>query len=221
MRKLLLAAGVLALLIWPGVASAAAPPSWNLTGTYTVDFTCTANCSGSFLHTMVITTSDDVTGAVVGSGSVNGMPGYDWTIAGQVSGNAVTLSLTWTGPGGMEIYNPLVMTGTIDANGVISGTSVDAQERAFTWATTEGHAKAVATATATATATAVATATPTPFQTQLGATATARSSTTLAPTSTESSAPGQSAPIFALLICLAFGGLGLVAVTAQRHEIRD
>jgi hypothetical protein len=63
-----------------------------------------------------------------------------------------------------------------------------------------------------------ATATSTPFETQAGETATAVSS--LPPTNTGGSGPLGSTPIFALLICLAFGGLGLTAVEAQRRTIR-
>jgi hypothetical protein len=40
-------------------------------------------------------------------------------------------------------------------------------------------------------------------------------------TSTDGSSPsGDSMPLFALLICLSFGGLGLLAVQAQRQSIR-
>ena len=62
------------------------------------------------------------------------------------------------------------------------------------------------------------TATPTPFETEAGETATAVSS--LPPTNTGGSGPMGSTPIFALLICLAFGALGLTAVEAQRRTIR-
>jgi hypothetical protein len=43
---------------------------------------------------------------------------------------------------------------------------------------------------------------------------------TLPPTSTGSGPGDGSAPLFALLICLAFGGLGLLAVQAQRRTMR-
>jgi hypothetical protein len=55
----------------------------------------------------------------------------------------------------------------------------------------------------------------------LAETATPASSATPPPTSTGSNgSSGSSTPLFALLICLAFGGLGLAAVEAQRRSIR-
>ena len=77
------------------------------------------------------------------------------------------------------------------------------------------------TPTPTPTPTATPTPTPTPFQTVLAETATPASSATPPPTSTGSNgSSGSSTPLFALLICLAFGGLGLAAVEAQRRSIR-
>jgi hypothetical protein len=52
-----------------------------------------------------------------------------------------------------------------------------------------------------------------------GATATPRS-VTPPPTNTNGGPAGDAIPLFALLICLAFGGLGLLAVQAQRKSIR-
>jgi hypothetical protein len=254
MKRFAIAAGMLMALALPTAVSAA-PPAWNLTGTYKVTFVCTSgDCTGStYVHSMIITTSDD-SGNVVGSGSVDGYPGYDWTLTGTVSGSDVTLNITWTEPPAMEMYNPLTLTGTIDASGVPSGTAVDAQDRTFTWATTDGAAAPIATPTPTPTPTPTATPTPTPaptatptpsptpaptatptpsptpaptatptpsptpFQTVAGATATPVQ--TLPPTSTDTDSTNHSAPIFALLICLAFGGLGLAAVEAQRRAIR-
>jgi len=63
---------------------------------------------------------------------------------------------------------------------------------------------------------------PTPFQTVLADTATPGHSTTPPPTSSGSNgSSGDSTPLFAILICLAFGGLGLAAVEAQRRAIRS
>jgi hypothetical protein len=69
---------------------------------------------------------------------------------------------------------------------------------------------------------AVQTATPCPtaFQTQAGETGTPAANTP-PPTSTDGSGTGgNSIPLLALLICLAFGGLGLAAVEAQRKSVR-
>ena len=63
--------------------------------------------------------------------------------------------------------------------------------------------------------------TATPFQSFQGATATPASTTTPPPTSSSSDGSGSnSTPLFALLISLMFGGLGLAAVQAQRRSIR-
>jgi hypothetical protein len=63
--------------------------------------------------------------------------------------------------------------------------------------------------------------TPTAFQSFQGETATPAPTTTPPPTSTAgSSSGGNSTPLYALLICFAFGGLGLAAVEAQRRTIR-
>jgi hypothetical protein len=64
--------------------------------------------------------------------------------------------------------------------------------------------------------------TATPFQSFQGETATPAASLTPPPTSTGSGGSGNgSTPLFALLICVAFGGLGLAAVQGQRRSARS
>ena len=226
MKRLIIAAGLLLTLALPaGVA--AAPPGWNLTGTYTISFTCTSGCGDTYIHSMTITASDDITGAVTGTGSVQGFPGYDWTVTGTVSGSDVTLDIEWTSPGGMEIYNPLMLTGSIDSLGAMSGTAVDAQARTFTWTTTEGNATQIQPSQSpvvTASPSAQIQPSQSPVVTaSLSATlegATATTSVTPPPTSTASGSAGISAPLMVLLICLAFCAVGLSAVAMQRRGIR-
>ena len=83
-------------------------------------------------------------------------------------------------------------------------------------------ATVVPTASATVVPTASATVVPTatPFETQLGETATPAVSLTPPPTSSGGGSGSGSTPMFALLICLAFGALGLTAVEAQRRTFR-
>lgn len=64
-------------------------------------------------------------------------------------------------------------------------------------------------------------ASPSSFESFQGETATPGSSATPPPTSTvNGSSSGGATPLFALLICLALGGLGLTAAAAQRRTIR-
>jgi hypothetical protein len=194
MKRLIMVVSFLFALALPAVALAA-PPAWNLTGTYTVNFTCTSGCGETYLHTMTITTSNDSTGAVTGTGSIQGLPGYDWTVTGTISGSDLVLDIEWVSPPEMLAYNPLMLTGTIAASGAMSGTAVDGQARTFTWATTEGAAASILP------------------------TASASTDVTLPPTSSHNGSPTNTgAPLMAMLICLIFGALGLTAVAAQRSR---
>ena len=228
MKRLFLAVIALCMLMWPASAAAAAP-GWNLSGTYTLSFLCTSGpCAGTtFDHTATFSTNT-TTGAVTGSGTITGQPTYDWTATGTISGDSLSLNLTWSAGSGLSGYNPLTLSATFDASGNFSGTGTDAQGRNYTWQNTSGSATKIAAATptptATATATATATPTPTPTATQVveGQTATPVRTTTPPPTST--AVPGgsdHSTPFFLLLICLAFGGFGLLAVESQRRAARD
>ena len=65
-------------------------------------------------------------------------------------------------------------------------------------------------------------ATGTPFQSFEGDTATPGQTLTPPPTSTGGDGSGNSStPLLALMICLAFGGVGLAAIEAQRRSIRN
>ena len=79
---------------------------------------------------------------------------------------------------------------------------------------------ATPTPTATPTKTATATPTKTPFESFGGETGTPVQSLTPPPTGTGSNgSSGSTTPLLALLIGLAFGGLGIAAVGAQRRSI--
>ncbi len=65
------------------------------------------------------------------------------------------------------------------------------------------------------------TATPTAAGTTIVEAATGTPVVTPAVTSTDgNSSNGDTMPLFAILICIAFGGIGLLAVQAQRQSIR-
>jgi von Willebrand factor type A domain len=75
--------------------------------------------------------------------------------------------------------------------------------------------------TATPTTAPTATPTGTPFESFQGETATPVQSATLPPTNGGSTpTPDDHTPLLAVMICLAFGGLGLLAVESQRRSIR-
>lgn len=79
----------------------------------------------------------------------------------------------------------------------------------------------VATASPSASASTDPSESESPFQSFQGDTATPGSTTTPPPTNTGGNGSGDSStPLLALLICLAFGGVGLAAVEAQRRSIR-
>ncbi len=136
MRRSLLAAALAIALVLP--ASALAYTPWNLNGPYYILFTCTSGCAATYNHSVLILSTDGTTGAVTGTGYWVDDTTYTWTITGTVTGSDVTLDVTWTAPPEMAIYNPLVMTGTIDQAGAMSGTAIDAQGRTFDWQTTSG-----------------------------------------------------------------------------------
>jgi len=142
MKRSLLAA-VAAALILPASVLAYTSPTWNLNGTYTVNFTCvpsTVACPSppDYPYSVTITTSNDSTGAVAGTGSyINGGGVPTVTVTGQVTGWGVTLNFTYNDPS-LAAYNPFVLVGKIDANGGMSGTASDGLSRTFTWATTSG-----------------------------------------------------------------------------------
>lgn len=141
MKRSVLGAVVLALaLALPASALAYTSPTWNLNGTYTIPFTCVTGCPSppDYPYSVTITATSDTTGAVTGTGYyITGLGYPTVAVTGQVSGWSVTLNLSYDDPA-LASYNPFVLTGTIDMNGGMSGTAVDAQGRTFTWLTTTG-----------------------------------------------------------------------------------
>jgi hypothetical protein len=141
-------AAMLALVAWPAAIGMTGPtaaatypsPDWNLTGTYTIPFTCVTGCPSppDYPYSITITTTSDTTGAVAGTGyyiAGGGTPAV--TLTGQVTGWNVELDLTYDDPG-LSGYNPFVLTGAINANGGMAGTAADGAGRTFTWQTTSG-----------------------------------------------------------------------------------
>jgi hypothetical protein len=138
-------------------------------------------------------------------------PGMNWTpegIAIYEAGCAVTLPTPTPTPTPTATPTP-----TPTATPTPTPTPTEAPTATPTEAPT-----ATPTEAPTATPTEAPTATPTPTESVAGETGTPV--LTAPPTSTGSGSSNNSTPLFALLICLAFGALGLTAVEAQRRTIR-
>jgi hypothetical protein len=88
----------------------------DLTGTWLLDVN-----DGTYMHDMVIETQS-CTGALTGTGGypAGGSPypgGYDWTLTGQLTGDSVTMTITYTSG-----YTT-TLTGTVDLDwNTMSGT---------------------------------------------------------------------------------------------------
>jgi len=138
-RSLALAAALAVAMVIPAGAMAYTSPTWNLNGTYTIDFTCTAGCpAGPYPYSVTISTTSDATGAVTGTGYYVTGGGYpSVAVTGVVTGWDVTMDLTYDDPA-LAAYNPFALTGKIGMNGGLAGTAVDGQARTFDWVTVAG-----------------------------------------------------------------------------------
>jgi hypothetical protein len=133
------AATLLVLAASPAVALTS--PNWNLNGTYAIPFTCISGCPSppDYPYSVNITATSSDTGVVSGTGYYITGGGYPTvTVAGQVTGWDVVLTLTYDDPG-LASYNPFVLTGEIGQQGGMSGEAVDGQGRTFTWLSTSGQ----------------------------------------------------------------------------------
>lgn len=128
---------IMSLLVMPLAAAlpaSAAPalPNWNVTGTYVL------LSQGQYAHDIVIGPQNpdgtfSGTGGYPAGGSPYSAAGQTTeTITGQVTGNAISLTITYNGP-----FNPgytTTLNGTIAQDGSFSGTDP------LEWHTTSGHA---------------------------------------------------------------------------------
>lgn len=116
-------------------------PHWNLVGTYPINFTCTAVCSGDYLHSLNIATENLNTGDFSGTGNYIADPNYAWNITGNTVDNSLTFTMVYTNNLAGYTVNGV---GTIDENGVMSGTATtsgpNSTGETFTWQTVSGAA---------------------------------------------------------------------------------
>lgn len=141
MKKLLALFGlVVAFALLPIPTMAVAPPShhavqrvpaWNLVGSYVITF----NCPTCVPHNITITSYNPYTGVLSGDGTYAANPAYTWTVSGKVTGNAIAMQILYTGQGAGYHVD---LTGTIAANGTMSGWATDSSGGQFSWVTTSG-----------------------------------------------------------------------------------
>ncbi|MEK7535417.1 MAG: hypothetical protein AAB590_00155 [Patescibacteria group bacterium] len=110
---------------------------WDLTGTYTVEFTCVTNCVGIYPHSMTIDSMDVVTGTFSGDGYYIPNPTYTWDLSGTSTDSDLIAHILYTGTGA-GYYVDLV--GTIAGDGTLSGVATSSANQTFTWETTSGMA---------------------------------------------------------------------------------
>jgi len=126
---------VFALMLTGTLTVECASTLWDLTGSYTIELTCTSVCSGVYPHTMNITSMDMETGDFYGDGYYNRVAGYTWDVSGNVSDSSLTFTITYTGNNPGYYVNA---TGTIALNGKLSGTASSSSNQTFDWESTTG-----------------------------------------------------------------------------------
>ena len=139
-----LATGVIAALFGGMLYAQAAPPTYDVSGTYVTNF----NYLGTdYAHDMVLAQS--ATGTLSGQGgSPVGANVYTWVVtSGSVSGNAVDFYANYTATA--DAVTPLTIMhvmGTVATTGIMSGTWSDNYQggtRSGTWTTASGSAVAL------------------------------------------------------------------------------
>jgi hypothetical protein len=126
------------LAFLPGL-SGALSANWNPVGAYTIDFTCTTGCGGTYSHHMDITSYHHNNGNFSGTGYYLADNSYTWNVTGNLTGSNINFHVLYTGS------NPgytLDATGTVANTGTLSGTATGPGQT-FTWVSSTGAATAV------------------------------------------------------------------------------
>lgn len=143
MRKLFALLGLIATFtLVPAATIAAAPPptagglvqrvpAWNLVGNYVINF----DCSTCVPHNITISAYDPYTGALSGYGAYALNPAFTWSVSGTLTGDQIAMHILYTGQGAGYAVN---LTGTVAANGTMSGTATDSSGATFGWYTSSG-----------------------------------------------------------------------------------
>ena len=128
MKKTISILAVLSLFALAGTAFAGVDRvagDWDLTAPNGIVFSCLGN--GSLFEHTLDTDSQDENGDLTGTGHYDANTGYTWDLTGNVSGDDISFTITYTGISAGSVYNSI---GTIAENGSISGTT-DSNCQAF------------------------------------------------------------------------------------------
>ena len=107
---------------------------WDLTGSYTIELTCTSGCSGVYPHTMDVTSTNLETGDFSGNGHYNPNQNYTWDVSGNVSESSLDFVILYTGSNSGYTVEAI---GSIDSDGQLSGTA-SSSNQTFNWESTTG-----------------------------------------------------------------------------------
>lgn len=114
---------------------AAAPLTWNVAGTWGINFLEGATVVSTYTITLAQTGT-----AISDTGMSVIPPGYTWTVAGSISGNTVNLTGTYTS----GVTGTISLNGTIAADGSMSGNwsqvTTPGGSANGTWVSTSGQA---------------------------------------------------------------------------------
>src|SRR3990172_4713333 len=97
MKKIISILGGIVLSFAFVTSVSAATPNWNLRGTYTINFHCTAGCSGDYYHTMTVAVMNMTNGIFSGTGVYDANSAITWNVTGNVDGSTVNFLVDYTG----------------------------------------------------------------------------------------------------------------------------
>ena len=114
---------------------AAGTDVWNVAGTYPLDF---VTGGATYSHSMSVATVRPMSATASkfsGTGFYVPDPSYTWTVKGSVHDSTIDFVIVYTGT---NAGYSVTATGTIAANGSMSGTATSSTLQALTWSTPAG-----------------------------------------------------------------------------------
>ena len=108
---------------------------WNVAGTYPLDF---VTGGSTYSHSMTVATVSPMSATASkfsGTGFYVPDPSYTWTVKGSVHDATIDFVIVYTGT---NAGYSVTATGTISANGSMSGTATSSTLQALTWSTPAG-----------------------------------------------------------------------------------